>query len=119
MQANHFIQKHTLERAKKIVENAPDWADVYLVPMAEYTFIAIHSTQSDDFISISELKLFIESVDYLNEWYSGKIDDAYDHVERMHGMLKLKPQFPNLYDRIKLVEGHLSNYESIYGGGDE
>lgn len=119
MQANHFIQKHTLERAKKIVENAPDWADVYLVPMAEYTFIAIHPTETDDFISISELKLFIESVDYLNEWYSGKIDDAYDHVERMHGMLKLKPQFPNLYDRIKLVEGHIENYVSIFGEGHE
>lgn len=60
-----------------------------------------------------ELKQVVDSVDYLNEWYEGKIDDAYDHVERMHGMLKLKPQFPNLHSRIKLVEGHLANYELV------
>lgn len=65
-------------------------------------------------VDLSELKRLAESVDYLNEWYEGKIDDAYDHVERMYGMLKLRPQFPNLHARIQLVEGHLANYKAIY-----
>lgn len=119
MKAHKFVAEHGIERARDVVELAPQGAthlskDTGHYVNANFEPMPAHiKEQLPSLIVIAELKQVVESVDYLNEWYEGKIDDAYDHVERMHGMLKLKPQFPNLHSRIKLVEGHLANYELV------
>lgn len=134
MQASKFIRDNGIQAATKIINSAPGnaesyWGGYYFREKPDFQFHnGIHEywnlTENNgeyfkkrgfEPVIIKDLKGLVESVDYLNEWYSGKIDDAYGHVESMYGMLKLRPQFPNLHDRIKLVEGHLSNYESIYG----
>ncbi|MDX8202066.1 hypothetical protein SLJ91_01340 [Acinetobacter pittii] len=134
MKASKFIRDNGIQAAAKVINSAPGnaesyWGGYYFREKPDFQFHnGIHEywnlTENNgeyfkkrgfEPVIIKDLKRLVESVDYLNEWYSGKIDDAYDHVERMYGMLKLRPQFPNLHDRIKLVEGHLSNYESIYG----
>lgn len=128
MNAHKFVAQKGIEEAKRVLSGAPDNSECFLHdtyfkkqnPVEWYyweenqwKFTSYSERFSNLLVSISELKQVVESVDYLNEWYEGKIDDAYDHVERMHGMLKLKPQFPNLHSRIKLVEGHLANYELV------
>ena len=134
MKASKFIRDNGIQAAAKVINSAPGnaesyWGGYYFREKPDFQFHnGIHEywnlTENNgeyfkkrgfEPVIIKDLKRLVESVDYLNEWYSGKIDDAYDHVERMYGMLKLRPQFPNLHDRIKLVEGHLSNHESIYG----
>ncbi|MCM1958157.1 hypothetical protein NCZ17_02065 [Acinetobacter modestus] len=104
MNAIDFIKQHGVTQAKKCLSICASPNDKWFI-------------HEGDLISDSDfgdLKRLVESIDYLNEWYEGKIDDAYDHVERMYGMLKLRPQFPNLHARIQLVEGHLANYKAIY-----
>lgn len=113
MNAIQFIQQHGVDRARECIEEANAYGGFWVNAK---TFELSKQIPSYNAVSVREIQRIVESVDYLNEWYEGKIDDAYDHVERMHGMLKLRPQFPNLHSRIQLVEGHLSNWERIYGG---
>lgn len=120
MKPEEFIKCYEVENVKTLIEKfeKDQFAFKSFDPAADCCFdagLCMGQEKAWWDICIYDLKRLVESVDYLNEWYEGKIDDAYDHVERMHGMLKLKPQFPNLHDRIKLVEGHIENYVSIFG----
>ncbi len=131
MNAHKFVAEKGIEEAKRVLNESPSNAQsyqdgYYFRTTPEFLFHNGHhhwnmttnngqyfKERGFDPILISELKQVVDSIDYLNEWYEGKIDGAYDHVERMHGMLKLKPQFPNLHSRINLVERHLANYELV------
>ncbi|WP_288406651.1 hypothetical protein [uncultured Acinetobacter sp.] len=131
MNAHKFVAEHGIDKAKRVLEGAPSkaqryflgkyfkqgewtwWWSSYLNKWLQFEKHIYGDSKFEIAVDLSELKQVVDSIDYLNEWYEGKIDGAYDHVERMHGMLKLKPQFPNLHSRIKLVERHLANYELV------
>ncbi|WP_025094580.1 hypothetical protein [Acinetobacter soli] len=107
MNAHKFVAQKGIDEAKRVFDGA-HWENIAYSNGHYYS-----QSCSENDVNLEELKQVVDSIDYLNEWYEGKIDGAYDHVERMHGMLKLKPQFPNLHSRIKLVERHLANYELV------
>ena len=135
MSAHKFVAEKGIEEAKRVLKGAPSEATHFEFIKTAFIKTAIYmqfcggewfwlNTNCNEWLldypngiterqCLKELKQVVDSIDYLNEWYEGKIDGAYDHVERMHGMLKLKPQFPNLHSRIKLVERHLANYELV------
>lgn len=48
--------------------------DVYLVPLKEFTFIAIKPDESDPYVSLSELKQYTDAYELVESW--GGLNDA-------------------------------------------
>ncbi|MFX6541031.1 hypothetical protein ABTG40_01140 [Acinetobacter baumannii] len=103
MKPEHFIREQGLDKAREVVEGAHSWADVLLVPTGEYCSICIPPDDADEFVSIEDLKRLVESVDRVNAF--GGLKDA-------KAVVKMGKHY-------KYLKAHISNYESIYGGGDE
>lgn len=100
MKPEQFIREFGLDRAREVVEGAPDWA----------TGINCHSMVyfgGDKFcrgdVLLEDLKRLVESVDRVN---------AFDGLKDAKAVVKMGKHY-------KYLKAHISNYESIYGGGDE
>lgn len=115
MRAEQFIKDHGLERAREVVDGAPDeWADVYLDALDEYTFIAVPPTETDDFVSISDLKRLVESVDRVNQRGYSKTKEHLDYL------ISYGSEFGHVSkEEVSELTADLKNYESIYGEGNE
>lgn len=101
MKPEQFIKDHGLEKAREVVEGAPDWA----------TGINLHSMQyfgGDKFcrgdVLILEIKRLVESVDLINK--CGGIDE----VNRIY--VPIPPEFELKF--AALIQA-IKDYESIYG----
>ncbi|OTS28918.1 hypothetical protein [Acinetobacter baumannii] len=103
MKPEHFIREFGEKKAREVVEGAHSWADVLLAPTGEYCSICIPPDDADEFVSIEDLKRLVESVDRVNAF--GGLKDA-------KAVVKMGKHY-------KYLKAHISNYESIYGGGDE
>ncbi|MFW2039315.1 hypothetical protein ACG92Y_12510 [Acinetobacter ursingii] len=103
MKAHKFVADFGIDVAKEVLEGAHSWADVLLVPTGEYCSICIPPDDADEFVSIEDLKRLVESVDRVNAF--GGLKDA-------KAVVKMGKHY-------KYLKAHISNYESIYGGGDE
>ena len=60
MNAYQFIQKHGIEKAREVVEGAPDLAEYYSTIDGEYYRIELHA------VNLRHLKRLVESVDLVN-----------------------------------------------------
>ena len=116
MRAEQFIKDHGLEKAREVVEGAPDeWADVYLDALDEYTFIAVPPTDTDDFVSISDIKRIVESIDIVNRACGA------ERVIELHNRYKDSPVGHKYWlgVRVDRMNQAIADYESIYGGSHE
>lgn len=121
MKPEQFILEYGAVKAREVVEGAPKYAQRYRAGMylkqGEWTWFwsetsgkwlqyekHIYSTSHFDFaVDLSDLKRLVESVDRVNAF--GGLKDA-------KAVVKMGKHY-------KYLKAHISNYESIYGGGDE
>ncbi|WP_407495097.1 hypothetical protein [Acinetobacter baumannii] len=118
MKPEQFIREYGVEKAREVVEDAPDGATYYVNEKSKIV-VGLHGFYADGFcvgihnphthIKISDLKRLVDSVDLVESW--GGISDLklYDLSH-----CKDKPESAG----YKLLQA-IADYESIYGGGDE
>ncbi|EHU2404975.1 hypothetical protein ACRVDH_08725 [Acinetobacter baumannii] len=103
MKPEQFIREFGVEKARKVVEGAPDGHKGYNGVINQYTRGVWFSRD----VMLSDLKRLVESVDLVESW--GGIEDLklYDLSH-----CKDKPESAG----YKLLQA-IADYESIYGGG--
>ncbi|WP_410548957.1 hypothetical protein [Acinetobacter seifertii] len=106
MKATQFIKDHGLEKAREVVDGAPEWATVLDTDVNDYYRSSV-VTHKD--VDLKELKRLVESVDLVNK--VGGIENAKTFDEKC---IYCVEHFTNL-ERLKQA---IADYESIYGGGE-
>ncbi|EHU2485661.1 hypothetical protein A0141_RS15575 [Acinetobacter baumannii] len=92
MKPEQFIREQGLDKAREVVSTG---SDTYVFkPEGKKKYVHL---------SIADLKRLVESVDRVNAF--GGLKDA-------KAVVKMGKHY-------KYLKAHISNYESIYGGGDE
>ncbi|HAV3491207.1 hypothetical protein [Acinetobacter baumannii] len=91
MKPEQFIREFGEKKAKEVIEAAIDGSTHVIYK------------QADGLINLKDLKRLVESVDRVNAF--GGLKDA-------KAVVKMGKHY-------KYLKAHISNYESIYGGGDE
>ena len=99
MNAIQFIKEHGVEKARKVVEGAPERATHLLND--EYVRVSDPRWILDGYVSIADLKRLVESVDFINKFGGIGLAKAYDKEMGSHGF---DPFF----------EKSIADYESIY-----
>ena len=101
MNAIQFIKEHGIEKARKVVEGAPDWAMSINFNNGMY-YSRMEHKKGDTFLY--DLKRLVESVDLVKR-YGGIAE-----VKTLH-----QDEFWNerVFERLKQA---IADYESIYGG---
>ncbi|MBJ9771378.1 hypothetical protein [Acinetobacter baumannii] len=116
MKPEQFIREQGLEKAREVVEGAPGFPVFgYCTLTGNYIFKRSNATAfyhnetnswSEDYaielILLEDLKRLVESVDRVNAF--GGLKDA-------KAVVKMGKHY-------KYLKAHISNYESIYGGGE-
>ncbi len=104
MKPEHFIREFGVEKAREVIEGAPDGHKGYNDVINQYTRGVWFSRD----VMLSDLKRLVESVDLVESW--GGIEDLklYDLSH-----CKDKPESAG-YKLLKAI----ADYESIYGGGE-
>ncbi|QXF07451.1 hypothetical protein [Acinetobacter baumannii] len=94
MKPEHFIREFGEKKAREVVASGAD----------SFTFVLNDGIRSrHKSVSVQSLKRLVESVDRVNAF--GGLKDA-------KAVVKMGKHY-------KYLKAHISNYESIYGGGDE
>ena len=109
MKPEQFIREYGVEKARHVLNSLPN----YYTHMTDDArmFISEHNKDLDENIRkqlpnlmrLDDLKRLVESVDRVNAF--GGLKDA-------KAVVKMGKHY-------KYLNAHISNYESIYGGGDE
>lgn len=108
MKPEQFIREYGVEKARKVVKGAPDWAthfdlthkDHYQVEDGEECCL-----EDLDTVDLSDLKRLVESFDLVNSLGGLKAARSEAHKDCF------------AYNQPLLAA--IAAYESIYGGGDE
>ncbi len=132
MKPEHFIREFGVEKAREVVKGAPESASLVFYYFDEVNdellgpeYYRDNGSQHfnkennswgfcldpqiivtephDALVSVEDLKRLVESVDRVNAF--GGLKDA-------KAVVKMGKHY-------KYLKAHISNYESIYGGGDE
>ncbi|EPJ8738349.1 hypothetical protein [Acinetobacter baumannii] len=143
MKPEQFIREYGLDKAREVVEGAPDrTASHYVVDTDTYyseEFLTYFDHSLEDWetadlnnigeletiyehvVSLSDLKRLVESVELINLFGSIKIAKAKVKMADFNGFLLVSVPIENgLADvYIHKVEQAIRDHESIYGGGDE
>jgi len=111
MKATQFIKDHGLERAREVVEGAPEHSLFYDLERnkhvsAESTSIAM-AFLKNRFQPIEDLKRLVESVDLVNS------------LGGLQGARKEAHRDCFAFEKNKTLLRAISDYELIYGEGNE
>ena len=98
MNAYQFIKEHGVEKAREVVEGAPELAEYYSTIDGEYYRIEINA------VNLKQLKRLVESVDLVKEQY--KLDRAIEYANSQYTAPEIK---------VCLLDA-IADYKSIYGG---
>ena len=109
MNAIQFIKENGVDKARKVVEGAPDLAEYYSTIDGEYYRIELHA------VNLRHLKRLVESVDFINKF--GGIINA------KHELILLQKHLNNTFgyvtiitsEKIENLEQAIADYESIGG----
>ena len=147
MNAQQFIKEHGLEKAREVVEGAPDGHKGYNDVINQYTRRVWFSRD----VMLSDLKRLVESLDRFNKFEDKQealdaIDDAPEGAtgyrklscgtryikqgprffEYWNGSEWCRPTVPFTvethilrFDKLEDLKQSIKDHESIYGGGDE
>lgn len=104
MNAVDFIKKYTIDKAREVVDGAPEWASEFCFESNEYINYSDTGNVSDcnSCVPIERLKRLVESVDFINKFGGIDLAKAYDKEMGSHG-------FDPFFERA------ITNYEAIYG----
>ena len=112
MNAIDFIKQHGIEKAREVVEGAPDLAEYYSTIDGEYYRIELHA------VNLRHLKRLVESVDLINA--NGGLNGTKNTITLFQSSLDL-----GLYHGVDGVDAEveiprlkqaIADYGSIYGG---
>lgn len=145
MKATQFIKDHGLERARKVVEGAPEWARYYSTIDGEYYLIELGA------VLLPDLERLVESLECYSKFankqealdaINNAPDGATDYRKLSCGTRYIK-QGPRFYeywngsewrrptvpltdethilrfDKLSDLKQAIADYESIYGEGNE
>ena len=112
MNATDFIKQHGVEKARKVVEGAPEWAMSINFNNGMY-YSRMEHKKGDTFLY--DIKRLVESVDLIGKYHS--IDHAKNHYNNMREALN-QYQYENkdIEALSNELEKAIVDYESIYGG---
>ena len=111
MNATDFIKQHGVDKARKVVEGAPDLAEYYSTIDGEYYRIELHA------VNLRNLKRLVESVDLINA--NGGLNGTKNTVKLFQSSLDL-----GLYHGVDGVDAEveiprlkqaIADYEAIGG----
>ncbi|MDO7393290.1 hypothetical protein Q5X42_05020 [Acinetobacter baumannii] len=121
MKPEQFIREYGVEKAREVVDGAPNSAthyeltvdgsayfkyenfDWFCIEGGEQIRTYMENHETCHLIPLNDLNRLVESVDSINAF--GGLKDA-------KAVVKMGKHY-------KYLKAHISNYESIYGGGDE
>lgn len=98
MNAIQFIKEHGVEKAREVVEGAPDLAEYYSTIDGEYYRIELHA------VNLRHLKRLVESVYLVKEHHT--LDRAIEYANSQYTAPEIK---------VCLLDA-IADYRSIYGG---
>jgi hypothetical protein len=117
MNATDFIKQHSVEKARKVVEGAPEWAMSINFNNGMY-YSRMEHKKGDTFLY--DIKRLVESVDLIGKYYS--IDHAKNHYNNMREALN-QYQYENkdIEALSNELEKAIADYELIYSNdmGDD
>ncbi|KCY49748.1 hypothetical protein J715_1509 [Acinetobacter baumannii 1571545] len=145
MKPEHFIREFGVERAREVVEGAPDWARYYSTIDGEYYLIELGA------VFLPDLERLVDSLDRYSKFeYKQEALDAIDDApegatdyrklscgtryikqgprffEYWNGSEWCRPTVPFTdethilrFDKLDDLKQSIKDHESIYGGGDE
>ena len=111
MDAIQFIKEHGVDKAREVVEGAPDGAthlsdDTSHYVNTDFKPLPTHiKEQLPELVDLSDLKRLVESVDFINKFGGIDLAKAYDKQMSDHG-------FDPFFDKA------IADYESIYSDND-
>lgn len=139
MKPEQFIREFGVEKAREVVEGAPDWAthfdlthkDHYQVEDGEECCL-----EDLDTVDLSDLKRLVDSVDLVNNCGGLAIANKITFQKRLRNekathfiqhpenqkliqLLGRNQRKPKEAIKFDLFEQAIRDHESIYGGGDE
>ncbi|MFI3091872.1 hypothetical protein KWF57_18525 [Acinetobacter baumannii] len=136
MKPEQFIREYGVDKAREVVEGAPEGTTHYDIPFEVYLRstefwngsewkavddFTIQDLELPPYVDIPDLKRLVESVELIS--FFGSIKIAKDKVKMadFNGFLLVSVPIENgLADvYIHKVEQAIRDHESIYGGGDE
>ena len=121
MNAIQFIKEHGVEKAREVVEGAPEWA-IFWITQGEYhiSMLSFPNMVGHHSFLISDLKRLVESVDLIGKYHS--IDHAKNHYNNMREALN-QYQYENkdIEDLSNELKQAIADYELIYSNdmGDD
>ena len=101
MNAYQFIKENGVEKARKVVEGAPELAEYYSTIDGEYYRIEINA------VNLKQLKRLVESVDLVGE-YGGIINAKHD-------VKYLDLDWDYDTPRVTRLKQAISDYEQLFG----
>ena len=106
MNATDFIKEHGVEKARKVVEGAPELAEYYSTIDGEYYRIEINA------VNLKQLKRLVESVDLVEHFGNGIVG-----AKRLLGFSKgcKTIELSGSVITIERLEQAIADYESIGG----
>lgn len=108
MKPEQFIREYGVEKAREVVEGAPDWAKGYYEPTGQYQ----DQEWSDEMsVGIEDLKRLVESLDQVDAFDYG-LAEAKDLLSNMK---RSKDKYTIDFE-VPAFEQVILDYESIYGG---
>ena len=115
MNAIQFIKEHGVEKAREVVEGAPDLAEYYSTIDGEYYRIELHA------VNLRHLKRLVESVDLINA--NGGLNGTKNTVKLFQSSLDL-----GLYHGVDGVDAEveiprlkqaIADYEQLFGNTEK
>lgn len=105
MNAIQFIQQHGVDKARKVIDGAPEWAMSINFNNGMY-YSRMEHKKGDTFLY--DIKLLVESVDFINKFGGISLAKAYDKEMGSRG-------FDPFFEKA------IADYESIYSNdmGDD
>ena len=100
MNAIQFIKEQGVEKARKVIDGAPEWAMSINFNNGMY-YSRMEHKKGDTFLY--DIKRLVESVDFINKFGGIDLAKAYDKQMSAHG-------FDPFFDKA------IADYDSIYGG---
>lgn len=101
MNAIQFIKEHGVEKARKVIDGAPEWAMSINFNNGMY-YSRMEHKKGDTFLY--DIKRLVESVDLVKEHYG--LDRAIDYANSDYTAPEIK---------VCLLDA-IADYKSIYGG---
>ena len=98
MNAIQFIKEHGVDKAREVVEGAPELAEYYSTIDGEYYRIEINA------VNLKQLKRLVESVYLVKEHHT--LDRAIEYANSQYTAPEIK---------VCLLDA-IADYRSIYGG---